>query len=237
MTHHSQFKEIKVRLSSTRCIGLCVAASLLCVLASCGKISKPNRLENAIKTGNNTVVRTLVDRNPGAIDWITGGDRKPINWAVHSQNSQAVDILLKAGADPYYDCYLTGVPLNFAAYFGDTQSMAVLISHGVNVNHDPHSPKNIGETPLVNAAAGGTTRAVEILLAAGADPNLQSKGGFTPLGASLRSTRQHNNRKDIIHLLLDSGARTDVRDGTGMLPIEIAMENKIDQEIVDMLSE
>jgi hypothetical protein len=107
-----------------------------------------------------------------------------------------VPLLLKAGADPNGG---EGRPLLAAVQFsGDIDLVRSLIHAGADVNGRPG-----GHPPIVSAAARDCPLFVEILLAAGAEPNARSgRLGFTPLTIAARG-----HRPEIVRALLAAGAR------------------------------
>lgn len=69
---------------------------------------------------------------------------------------------------------LNNTPLHWAASFGATECVKVLISAGV-----PLDPKNkAGNTPLLDAAVGGHSRVIRILIDAGADASIKNSHGL-----------------------------------------------------------
>ena len=67
------------------------------------------------------------------------------------------------------------------------------------------------------------------LLKYGADINAKGCGGSTPLHRALRpkiglrgSTTESSTTDDTVNVLLNKGAKTDVKDGQGQTPLEIA---------------
>jgi tankyrase len=101
---------------------------------------------------------------------------------------QAIEALLKAGAD-IHETDKNGVtPLHHAVRFRSPAAVAVLLRHGARVNQ---ACKRSGSTPLhravtstgAPATAGKQHAAIEIiqtLLKHGADPSLKNKIGKTP---------------------------------------------------------
>ena len=94
-----------------------------------------------------------------------------------------------------------GQELLQATEVGDLAQMAVLLTHGAEVN----ARNAYGWTPLHVAAAGGDPAVVTLLLQHGADVHAQSHIGTTPLDNAL--TR--GGRKAVMDLLLAHGARLD----------------------------
>ncbi len=110
--------------------------------------------------------------------------------------------MLEAGADPnmqiapntdYFNEGWTGsTVLDYAASNGNTSLVRTLLEYGA----DP----NIGQS-LFEATALGSFNITRLLLAAGADINVENEFGVTPLYLAIKS-----GQKDVVHLLLESGA-------------------------------
>jgi len=71
---------------------------------------------------------------------------------------------------------------------------------------------------LLSAAAGGQARRVEMLLAAGANPEAKDNAGRTPLMLAA----QHGHA-EIVRLLLSKGAEADARDADGFSAYSLAL--------------
>ena len=95
--------------------------------------------------------------------------------------------------------------LHYAAKHGDTEQMRRLIRSGADVNEKEHLSKL---TPLHYAVGtdeyGGGMEAVEILMEAGADPNVGDFSGRTPLAEAAIYGKEEEART-----LIDMGARAD----------------------------
>ena len=68
----------------------------------------------------------------------------------------------------------------------DTTAVAQLCVSGVDVGSDESRSGAVGNTPLITAATRGHTDSVDLLLAAGADPNATNRVGVSALSAACR---------------------------------------------------
>ena len=166
-------------------------------------------------------------------------------------NKGAIDVLLKAGADPNMaDAYGCSC-LHYAAY-GDCsiEAMQAIISHGVDVN--AINKNNI--TALMLACDKWNKEAINVLLSAGADPNIADVNGNTCLhdaarndcctevlqeiishGVDVNATNKSNItalmltcekwNKDDINVLLSAGADPNLADANGNTCLHKAARN------------
>ena len=142
-----------------------------------------------------------------------------------SASAAEVRACLRAGAEPNGGghCRTTQRPLAQAALLATPDVVAALLDAGAN----PRSPGRWGVTALHQAVASpkhDAAKAVEILtllLRAGADVNVQSDDGRTPLHHAV----EHNRSREVIVGLLEAGANPQVRDGDGKTPWDYARAN------------
>lgn len=127
-----------------------------------------------------------------------------LHWAIHWDNAEAVDFLLKAGADPKAITRLNATPLYVAAESGNPVMISKLLAAGADPNQTVLSQ---GETPLMFAARSGNTEAVRMLLDKGAQIEATEKlRGSTAL---LWAAEQ--NHAEVLKLLLARGAKVDAK--------------------------
>ena len=106
-----------------------------------------------------------------------------VAWAARSDQADAIDALVRLGADPGRDVY-RGTPLAWAAALGRVGAVGRLLDLGV----DPSGRTTFGgpdhgegATPLHLAAGDGHTGVIATLLEAGADPSVRDgRHGATP---------------------------------------------------------
>lgn len=92
-----------------------------------------------------------------------------------------------------------------AAANGDVPEIKRLLRSGVNVNCKSHFTD--GTTPLIWAVWERQAAAVEVLLAAGADPNIVNGTGKTALSLAIGGAQEDTSR--IIMDLVLAGAKTE----------------------------
>jgi ankyrin repeat protein len=95
--------------------------------------------------------------------------------------------------------------LIIAAQNNDVKEIQKLLSLGVNVNCRDNSPD--AATPLIWAVRGRKESAVDVLIAAGADPNISCGAGDSALFFAIGGPK--DDTSSIIRKLVKAGADTD----------------------------
>ena len=164
-----------------------------------------------------------------------------------SASIRTVDVLLDAGLDINEAAFTEGdwkaTPLWFAVAFGDNVRLAKhLLERGSDprfclwaaVNRDnaaairlllrsgSDDPTNDEGSPLLAAIDWNRPAAADALVRLGADVNFQDLHGTTPLHCALRKRRD----KAYIRLLIDHGARGDLKDASGTTAVDMMMRRR-----------
>ncbi len=138
-------------------------------------------VENAVRQHHPEAARVLLFHDKGRE--LTN---RLLEEAARRGHADTVEMLLDAGADIDARSASGSTALYDAALRGDGAIVSLLVKRGANVN----AVETVaGTTPLYAAAAFGRQEAVVVLLLAGADPNLASKEGISPLHAA--ESNQH----------------------------------------------
>ncbi|OGV74068.1 MAG: hypothetical protein A3K19_04585 [Lentisphaerae bacterium RIFOXYB12_FULL_65_16] len=163
-------------------------------------VSPPPVLRAALFTaayrGNTEIMRQILARLPGPLAPPAEDEDDTLDLVLGAAPEPAMRILEEKGLQ---------LPLGAAARLGRIERLKELLTSGADVNEecDGH------DTPLDLAAENGHLAATELLLKAGANPNVWGwhRGGGTPLHRAVR-------RGDVAmaQLLLSKGARVDAGD-------------------------
>lgn len=125
----------------------------------------------------------------------------PLLLACANGNAAIIEVLLKAKADPNTVSPEGESALMMAARTGKVAAVRLLIDHHADVNAKENWRE---QTALMWAAAEGHLEAVEALIGSGADMQMRSKRGFTPLLIAVRQ-----GQAGVVNALLKAGADVD----------------------------
>lgn len=164
--------------------------------------------------------------------------------AMSDPSAEVVKLLVEKGADLKAVDFLKTTPLRAAALGNDTETIRMLIEAGVDVN----AADLPGISPLMMAAGwNGNTRAVQMLLAKGANAKAVSRpvmglpvrngaSEFGSLTALIMSAPF--GPPEMIGNLLDAGSDVNARDVRGMTPLMLAVAaDHQDPAVIKMLLE
>jgi ankyrin repeat protein len=175
--------------------------------------------------GGPAVLEAILPRylEAGLIDILISGEgdhreSTPLLMACQDSKHAEMKLLLDAGASRHVHDGDGFGPLYCSAYHASLACMQLLLGSGPNWHYTPEqlneTSKYKGFTPLHKAAEGTQKAMCKMLIAAGADPNLQSLHAVTPLMNACR-TASHSAAK----LLLKKGASRHAKDLSGCTPL------------------
>jgi len=160
--------------------------------------------------------------------YVYAGDT-PLHAAAAGYRNEFAGALIKNGANPAARNRRGAEPLHYAADGGpgsrnwnpkaQAEMIALLIKAGAN----PNVLDKSGVAPIHRAVRQRCTSAVDSLLRHGAEVRLKNKSGSTPLHLAVQNTGKSGSgspeskacQKEIIQLLLKSGASLRDRDANG----------------------
>jgi uncharacterized protein len=159
----------------------------------------------AIKTGELPVVELLIKAGANVNNVEKFHNQTPLMWAADAPKNagEIVKLLLSRGAS-----------VKPRALYSDWESQ---ITSEPRAQYRPVG----GLTALLYAARGGCYDCVESLIGAGADVNLPTPEGVTPLMLAL-----DNDHNDVAKLLLDRGANPNVWDWWGRTALYIVIDRR-----------
>jgi uncharacterized protein len=129
-----------------------------------------------------------------------------------------------------HDCSADGwAPLHLAAAFGGPEATAVLLTHGAHVHRFSRNPMH--NQPLhACIALSQDAETVRLLIAQGADVNMEQAGGYTPLHQAAAA-----GLAELTQILLEAGANPSCVCHQGKTPADYARERH-HEAVVELLS-
>ena len=193
------------------------------LLASFGGASSPLLYDAILHGGRPEVVQVLLDA--GADPNYSEEDSTSVfASAVELQRAEAVELLLRYGADPFRD----GGLMASAGDNGDVRTLEALLNAGVPIDADDWE----GTTALMMAAHEGHVEVVRFLIERGANVNAQTLnihpdyyGGASAL---IDSVKREDIPLEVARFLLDAGADVETSDAAGNTPLMWASRASLD---------
>lgn len=182
-------------------------------------------LFNAIKNKDKDIeeLKQLLDAGANPDTPIDHRGWTPLHYAAFHGHAKAVELLLKAKANPNIQQQIGFLPLHYSV-----QSLEI-VKLLLNAGADPKIPSFDGETPLHLAASQGHAKAVRLFLNAGAKVCEQDKDGHT----ALHDAALEGHAK-VVALLLNAGANPNTPNVEGETPLHLAAKNA-HKEVVELL--
>jgi ankyrin repeat protein len=195
-------------------------------------------LAEAVKLADARMVKMLLNAGAG-VDRANENGETPLMLAIKTGELPIVEMLIKAGANAnVVEQFQHQTPLMWAvtAPKHAAEMTKLLLSKGASVkaralytdwpnqlSSEPRAQYRPvgGLTALLYASRNGCSDCVEALIGAGADVNVPTPEGVTPLMVSL-----DNDHNDVATLLLDRGANPHVADWWGRTALWIVIDRK-----------
>lgn len=147
-------------------------------------------LNKYIETFRNSRLEEALKKDASAIDYFDENYYAPLYYAIYSENTDAVSILLKYGADMNLtdDISDYGSPLEFAIRCGNMEAFEFLLEEGAELE----SKNSYGMTPFIYAASREEPEFLSMLYEAGAKVDEQDYYDWNALHYAARYGRTEN---------------------------------------------
>jgi ankyrin repeat protein len=173
-------------------------------------------LQTAAGAGDPAIVALVLAARP---DLEASCDQGPIQgtaltWAACQGHTEAVQLLLAAGANPDAVDSSGTTALMKAAWWGHAESVRALLAGGAAIN----AANQLGQTALIAAASRGHNDIVRDLLGAGADPRARTVDGTSALLLAVKGPHVQT-----VRLLLQANADVNAARHDGQTPLYAAV--------------
>lgn len=147
-------------------------------------------------------------------------DASDLHGAVLARDLDEIEAILKRGISLDSRTHVSETPLMVAARLGYDELLAPLVNGGIRINaKSKRSSTDDGtKTALHFAAESDHLSSCQVLLKLGADPNVPSQWGFTPLCYAVQ-----RENEILVQFLLENGANPNGSDSCGMTPLMIGL--------------
>ena len=171
-----------------------------------------NQLHSAERDSNVTEMKLTLP--PGfSVDSRNATGRTPLMNAALNGNVQAVESLMKSGADPSLMDNIGWNTLHYAARGGNTDIISLIHAHLPNIE----SKTSKGHTPLMVAACYGELHAVKQFLEKGASVAYENNRGWNTLHIVAEG-----GDTDVISLIHTHLPNVESKTGEGLTPLMVA---------------
>jgi uncharacterized protein len=181
----------------------------------------PARVADAAEHSDWPKVRALLKVSTATVNAPQVDGMTALHWAAYQDNSDIVDLLVRAGANVKAANRYGVTPLSMACTNGNAAIADLLLKAGA----DPNGALPGGETALMTAARTGSLAVVNALLARGAvaDAKDERRGQTALMWAAAEG------HADVVQRLIAAGADVKLRTPSGFSPLLFsAREGRID---------
>ncbi len=206
----SKTGETKMR---ARRLGAFSMAMLLSTAGVCAA-AVTESLVAAARAGDVKAVRALLDEQHVDVDGPEPDGTTALHWAVHRDDLDLAQLLIRAGAHVGATNDYGATPLSLAC----TNGNAVVVERLLEAGADPEA-RTEGETALMTAVRTGSVDAVKVLIAHGADMNATEPES----GQTMLMTAAAEAHPALVQLLIARGADVNVRSVVGFSPFTFAV--------------
>ena len=176
--------------------------------------SRP-KLHKIILGGSSASLEEALTLEGLVIDEMDSRGYTALLWAVSRNDNLAVELLLKAGADPNISTPTGSSPLHFASWRQNLPCVRMLLNAGATLNH----VDSVGDTALHHAAQRcANLDLLEVLIFAGIDISQRDRSGSIALEYMAHLKTSFSTRG--IKLLLGLGANINAQDDEGDTPLQ-----------------
>jgi len=167
----------------------------------CEQYTRNTLLHKAIQSGNMVVAKILCEQVNVEVNVLNKEKNTPLHYAFRYGYLGFIPLLLKHGANVVAQDDQGWTPLHCAAGRNKIEELQQLLKKVKNKKDLDKKTKPSGLTPLHLACRRGYTKIAQLLLAAKANPNVQSLSFCSPLQEA-----QLSNNQALIGLLKEHGA-------------------------------
>jgi ankyrin repeat protein len=189
--------------------------------------NKLNAFHQCVVKGQIDNAKLLLSDGRVMIESMSSSRETALPLAVRRGYDEMVALLLEWGADADTRDIYDGPPLLRAADENSLECVRILVEHGVDYQFRDFHGRGI----LHGCANHGRSTIMRYLLEnlKDLDPNTQGDRGETPLHDAV-----FRNTEAVARVLLEYGARTDIRDRHGKTPLRMARDANLDK-LFDLL--
>jgi ankyrin repeat protein len=203
------------------------------------------RFLNLIRSGETAEIAAAVEEDPSLVSCKDAQGVSAFSWSIYSRQPMVRDFLLtRLSALDIFECSALGdcdrlekllrqnamvvhdtspdgwAPLHLAAAFGGSQATALLLTHGAHLHRFSRNPMH--NQPLhACIALSQDLETARLLIAQGADVNMEQAGGYTPLHQAAAA-----GLEELTRMLLEAGADPGCRCHQGKTPVDYARERQ-----------